>query len=298
MGVDTFLVVPTTSVARARRAFADEEDTMHVGADYVALYRPDPFSGVSADLARFGPQYARELPAWMKKELDPRGILVVPQVGQAFAEPTYADVVASAGAPLFLPIRVPRAARTKRRLLLVALSQNRRRLVEHEPSLVRKLVDDRAKRAIPGSLELDDVWIDLQKALFDVLAGLDDPAAEVLAPRVGLPLYEDKVVELARLVPPGEVLARAAWLARLPVGAIERLPSGREETPASRAFPGILGPCDADDDVCAATKPRAPGRRKRTRPAAELQHALERVRAFYAEHCAGGQALLAIRFRA
>jgi hypothetical protein len=74
-------------------------------------------------------------------------------------------------------------------------------------------------------------------------------------------------------------------------------PAHERRCPAARAFPAILGPCEADDDL-GASVPRVSAQTTHARPAAELARALERVRAFYAEHLAGAQALLSIRFRA
>jgi hypothetical protein len=86
MGTDTYIIVPTTSLERAKQAFVEEAATIHVGSDYIALYRGERFRDVRDDPDHWGPEYAAQLPRWMMRGLDPRGLLAIPEVGQAFTE--------------------------------------------------------------------------------------------------------------------------------------------------------------------------------------------------------------------
>jgi hypothetical protein len=182
----------------------------------------------------------------------------------------------------------------RRRLLLVALSVERERLLREDPELVRDLVTARA-HTIPGSLELDD-WIELQRALFDYqwLSGAEDPRAEALTPRSGLGLYEDRNIDSARIVPAERCRAVAEWLRGLPADCIERARDAAW-SPASRGFPQSLGASAADDDEPLVEGTTVFDDVKRY-DARKLTAALEQLRTFYAEMLRSGRGVLAVRF--
>ena len=186
----------------------------------------------------------------------------------------------------------------KKRLLLVALSPARERLVREEPTLVRDLLVERAKAPIPASLELDDQWVELQRALFDFLwlSGVDDARAEALTPRRGLSVYEDRSVDSSRIVPLEQCVATAEWVLALPPDCVERARRSRSPSPASRIFPESLGTSEADDHerVREGTTVFA---KKNHYDDRTLTLTLERVRAFYADIQRTNRAVLAIRFR-
>jgi len=183
----------------------------------------------------------------------------------------------------------------RRRLLLVALSAERERLLREDPDLVRDLVNARAQ-SIPGSLEIED-WIELQRALFDYqwLSGTDDPRAEALTPRNGMSLYADRNVDSARIVPADRCRVIGQWVTALPEDCIDR---AREApwSPASRAFPQSLGVSEADDHepIVEGTTVFDHGKRFDAR---KLTDALTQLRGFYREILRSGRAVLAIRFR-
>jgi hypothetical protein len=296
VGIDTFLVIPTGGNRRAERMRQDDE-VHHVGRDYVVLYKADRYREVERDPETWGPRYAAELPRWLRATLDPRGLFACPEVGQSFDAPTYADELATHATPLWLPARAPKR-RKQKRLMLIALSPARRQMLLGEPDLVRDIVRDRATTTVPGSVEFDDRWIELQAALFDYAwaAGVEDVRAEALAPRTGLALYEDKVIDSARLVAAERAGAIAEWVATLPSDLVARVRERKSPSPASRNFPESLGSSEADDDEPLRPGPSRPSVRSRY-VARDLDPELARLVAFYAE-LPSGHGVLAIRFRA
>ena len=192
MGVDTYLLIPTSSPARARRDF-DESELVKVGRDYVVLYESERFATVREDPEAWGAEYHATLPRWLRRELDPRGLAAIPEAGRVPEESDYADALRAIAAPLFLPVKRSRAkTKPRRRGLLVELSSNRERLLRADPELVRRLVSAVAERdrVVPDSIEVDG-------------GGLGRALS-------GLPLYEDERVESARLLPVERVRAIAA----------------------------------------------------------------------------------------
>lgn len=173
--------------------------------------------------------------------------------------------------------------------MLVPLSETRRRMLLEHPELVRSIVDARGTERI-AAFEIGPVWIALQALLFDAMwsSGGDDARAEALTPRAGLPLYEDRTIEAARLVSIERVRETAEWLAGLARDIAERelVPS-----PASTGFPASLGTSEADDHEPARAAPRKPG-------PVTLGAELDRLRELYLSCAQGAQSLLAIRFRA
>jgi len=297
VGVDTYLVIPASAPARAKRLLEDGGDRVsHAGGDYLVLYKGERFAEVSAAPEIWGPRYAEALPPSIRRGLDPRGLLACPEVGQGFEAATYQDEVQNQEPPLWLPVRRPRRKLVKR-LLLVALSPARERMVLEEPELVRSLIENLGTTPIPSSIELDDCWIELQRILFDWLwvSGADDARAEALTPRAGLSLFEDRTVDSARLVRAEQARAIAEWVAALPPDVIARA-RGHGPSPASRNFPDSLGPAEADDHepLRTGSSRRAPPRHSDQQLDAELS----RLRSFYAPLLGSGQALLSIRFRA
>jgi len=169
-----------------------------------------------------------------------------------------------------------------------------------DPELVRDLVRARANDLIPGSLELGEQWVELQKALFDFswLSGFDDARSEALTPRSGMSLYEDRVVDSARVVSAERCRAVAEWLAGLPRDCIDRARRAPTQSPASRGFPESLGASEADDaEPLREGTTRFPKKDRYGYDSRALELELERVRAFYAELLRTNRALLAIRFR-
>jgi len=186
-----------------------------------------------------------------------------------------------------------------RRLLLVALSPARHALLLETPELVRDLVRARRSAPIPGSLELDEHWIELQMALFDFnwLSKVDDVRAEALTPRSGLSVAEDRSIDCARVIAADTARLIGEWVTTLPQDCIERARRAPAPSPASRGFPESLGSSEADDHE-ALREGTTVSRRESRYDARELNQELERVRAFYAEILRTRYAVLSIRFRA
>lgn len=182
---------------------------------------------------------------------------------------------------------------------MIALSPARHALLLETPELVRDLLKARASSAIPGSLELDERWVELQQALFDFnwLSHIDDARAEALTPRTGLSLLEDRNIDCARIVEADASQIIAGWVVALPNDCIERARRAPEPSPASRGFPENLGSTPADDHE-KIREGSALFRQASRHDARELGLELERVRAFYAEILRTRYAVLSIRFRA
>jgi hypothetical protein len=182
---------------------------------------------------------------------------------------------------------------------LVALSPARHALLLETPELVRDLLRARVSSVIPGSIELDEQWIELQAALFDFnwLSKLDDVRAEALTPRSGPSLIEDRHVDCARIASADTSRLIAEWVTTLPQDCIERARRVPAPSPASLGFPESLGStvADAHDQMREGTTVFRPELRYDAR---ELSLELERVRAFYAEILRTRYAVLSIRFRA
>jgi hypothetical protein len=116
--------------------------------------------------------------------------------------------------------RPPRAASKQRseRVLLIALSPTREKLLLEEPELVRAILLERAKTTIPRSVEFDERFQALQDALLDLAAksGGGDGNAKALTPGSGELLYEDDTVRAARLLRAPQAHALAKWVAGVP----------------------------------------------------------------------------------
>ena len=295
MGIDTYLVIPARSAVRAASLLADGGDEVtHVGADFVVVYKSDLFAAVERDTETWGPRYAEDLPRSLRRGLDPRGLLALPEVGQSFGAKTYREAVDSEGPSVWLPLRRVRRRRMER-LLLVALSPAREALLLESPELVRELISSRASVSIPGLIEFDEIWIDLQRLLLDCLwlERSDDCRADALAPRSGLTFLEDADVDAARLVRADAARATADWLLSLTPAVIER--AQREPpSPAARRFPESLGAAAADD-----REPlRAAGGQGNERvTGTPLSEPLKRLLTFYADVRRTGRSVLSIRFR-
>lgn len=295
MSIETYLVVPVENPARAHRLLSDGGDSVtHVGADFVVLYKDHSFSEVERSPETWGPIYVKELPPSLRRRLDPRGLLAMPEAGQAFESKTYSEVAESAELSVWLPARPVRRRRVKR-VLLVALSSEREALLMQTPELVPELVSNRTTVAIPGSMELDERWLGLQRLLLDCLwlERIDDARADALAPRDGLLLYEDDTIDAARLVRADRAHATAAWLSTVTAEVIERACKA-PPSPASRRFPESLGAAPADDREPSRRTARQSSR-KTMSPA--LVEELRRLRAFYEDVLRHGRAVLAVRFR-
>jgi hypothetical protein len=111
----------------------------------------------------------------------------------------------------------PKKARMER-VLLIALSPAREKLLLEEPELVSAIVHERAKTAIPRSVEFDERFISLQKALCDFASksGMPQGQGEALTPRNGTLLYEDDTIHAALLVGTEQAHTLARWVAALP----------------------------------------------------------------------------------
>ena len=298
VSVDTYVLVPTQTRERAARWLEEEPELSAEGAqmgrDFVAILRPERFHEVKGDPGLWGEQYAKQLPAWVRRGLDARGLLAVPGVGQSFRQLDYATEAAAASC-LWLPIKRRRRAR-EANVLLVALSPQREQRLLASPGLVAQLVATRKTRAIPGSLEVGSRWGELQKALFDYLwmSGLDDPRADAVTPRaaIGMPLYEDNTVLSAKLLRVEQARAIAAWVAELPDDALSRVHEAGNESPAARGFPANLGTTVADDEP----PPRRPQRQPK-HETGDVARSLAELRGFYREVLAEKKAVLSIRFR-
>ncbi len=110
------------------------------------------------------------------------------------------------------------------RVLLIALSPAREKLLLDEPELVSAIVHERARTAIPRSVEFDERFVNLQKALCDFASKSGKPQgqAEVLTPRSGTLLYEDDTVHAALLVGTEQAQTLARWVAALPADFVAR----------------------------------------------------------------------------
>lgn len=294
MSIDTYLIVPVQNPATAARLLSDSGDeVVHVGPDFLVVYKGDLFAGVAQAPGTWGPIYAQDLPPSLRRRLDPRGLLAVPEVGQSFESKSYAEVVGSEQRAVWLPLRRLRRQRTKR-VLLVALSPAREAMLLERPELVADLISNRAAVPIPGSIEFNESWIDLQRLLLDCLwlEGTDDGRADALAPRSGLSLYEDETIDSARLLRADQARSTATWLATVTPEVVERARLQRP-SPASRSFPESLGSAPADDsDPLPETRRGAPKVN-----ATAIDEELKRLFVFYQDVRGTGRSIVAIRFR-
>ena len=124
----------------------------------------------------------------------------------------------------------PSRSRRTTRLLLIAVSPARELLLRADPGLVKELVETHVSgKAIPGALEVSE-WTALERAFAERPDGEGPGAIDAIAPRLGLPLYEDRDVEASRYL-------RSADVARV-VDALRRLPPSARE---GSAFDSVLG---------------------------------------------------------
>jgi hypothetical protein len=189
-------------------------------------------------------------------------------------------------------------AKRQRRLILIALSPARQKILLDDPEIVIEILSERRATPIPGSLEFDERWIELQKALFDFLwqYGADDERAEALTPRTGRSLCEDSAIDSARLVPADRARSIAQWVTELPSDLLARVGKLGAPSPASRNFPESLGASDGGG----AAPQRSRNGRTRALPRTDLSALgpdLARLQAFYAEVLRTQHAVLSIRFR-
>jgi hypothetical protein len=259
----------------------------------VVVHLAERFKELEADPERYGPKLSASMPAWLKKGLDARGIAAYPEVGQTFADSSYAELLERCGEPLWLPtMRIRRKARHTK-ALLIGLSEKRTEMLMAEPSLVGDIVAANLEQSIPGSLEIAN-WIELQRTLFDAMVVLgesdSDRRADAVAPRGGLPLYDDKTIDAAKLLRAPEIARTAVWLAALPPEIVARVRALPQRSATSRTFPASLGAAPADDDEI--------GRAEGSVSASEIERDLARLTGFYRDLERGAKGLLAIRFRA
>jgi hypothetical protein len=313
VSIETFLILPTRDPKRARAWFGPEhEETLQIGTDCVAVYYMERFDEVEASPEEHGPAFAASLPPWLRKGLDPRGIAAVPEVAQSYAGADYVELVQSDDALLWLPFKKARVKGRAVRSLLVGLSAARQKALIDEPTLVADLVAMHVATPIAGAAEFEH-WVELQRVLFEAMlltSGSDeDPRSDAVAPRRGLPLYEDKTVDAAKLVRATEVAVIAEWLSSLPSDTIESVRARPRRSRRAMSFPANLGAAPADDDMrIRRTNARidASGELVRARLACPLERSnaalmkfdLVRLTAFYSELRAKGMALLAIHHRA
>ena len=120
--------------------------------------------------------------------------------------------------------RRPRSSRKERteRVLLIALSPAREKLLLEEPELVQAIVRERAK--VPRSVEFDARFAALQEALLELASKSGTPRghAEALTPRAGTLLYEDQDIDAAQLVDAVAAQSIARWVTGLPAAVIAR----------------------------------------------------------------------------
>jgi hypothetical protein len=300
VSVDIYVIIPSRHPEKARRALDPEEaETTAVGRDYVALYYPDRFDEVKGDVERYGFELARSMPPSVRKGLDPRGIAAYPGVGQSFSDATYQSLLAHHGAPLWLPTERPSKKRRPAtvKVLLIPISPKREALLMAHPDIVEGLVEKHLAEGMAGSLEIDD-WIELQRTLFDAMmiegSAADDLRADAVFPRRGLPLYEDKIVDAAKLISADRVAATADWLASLPESTVSAVRALTKRSPTALGFPDSLGPVPADDDA----PPNGTRLQSKPRPRdAAMQALFARLVSFYGELGRQSQAVLCIRFR-
>ena len=274
MAIDTYLIVPTGSRALAEELLRDHpdlEDEAQLGEDFVALLQDERFTRVQRDPELWGETYLDLIPPACRTRLDKRGLLVVPDMGQSFDGVSFEEVAAERGAT-WLPLKPARASRRAKRVLLVHLSPNRQARLLRDPALAREIVSARADQPVPDALELDAVWVELQQLLVDhqKRSGAVDARSEAIAPKKGLPLYEDKTIDAALLVRAEQARATAEWVLALPadLAAHQPRPAGGKQ-----------------------------GKAGRPRDARVLDAALARLKAFYKLVHQQGCAILAIRFR-
>lgn len=297
MGVDTYLILPTKSRDAAAELLQKhpelDDGATELGVDFIALYVADRFDEVTNEPADHARRYLAQLPLAVRRSLDARGLLVVPEVGQSFEGTRFAELESSDGA-CFLPLGPVPRRRGASGVLLVGLSQVREQLLMKEPELVKDLAAMHRKgESIPGSV-LIEPWVEVQRLLYDALlvAGMPDgdPCADAIAPHAGIRLYEDDIVDAAKLIRADGVAATASWLARLPPDIVQQVRKLPRRSAAARRFPASLGAVPSDDRGSGPTKERAASEQA-------IEQALDRLRATYGELAADRKALLSIRFR-
>lgn len=184
-------------------------------------------------------------------------------------------------------------------LVLMRLSPARERMLLKDPELLPELLAARQETTIPGLLELDSVYIELQRVLYDAAseASEHESAAEVLTPRGSLLLLESEKIDAARLVRAPEARRLAEWTLGVSPETVERLAQEPPRSPAALRYPESLGAVPTDDRVSVRTgvmRFRLPAR---PRDPAELVKKYEQVQALYRELLAEGSALLSARWR-
>ena len=298
MGVDTYLILPTKNRETATELLRGnpelDDGTAKLGVDFIALYVADRFAEVTHAPDEHARRYLALLPVAMRRSLRERGVLVVPEVGQSFEGVRFADLESSDGAR-FLPLRSGPRRKGASGVLLVGLSKVREQLLVKEPELVKDLASMHREGApIPGSI-LVAPWVELQRLLYDALrvTGMPDGdrCADAVVPHAGMPLYEDGVVDSAKLVRADVVAATASFLARLPADIVQQVRRLPRRSEAARRFPDSLGPVPSDDRTSGPLRER-----ELAAPDHTVEQALEQLCAMYRALAASQKALLSIRF--
>lgn len=165
-------------------------------------------------------------------------------------------------------------------MLLVSLSPTREKLLLEQPDLVDGILRERARTNIPGTIEFDDRFIELQSVLFDFAwkTGAAQAQAEALTPHGGELVYEDDTVEAARLLRAEQSRELARWVTSLPADLVAAVRRYESRSPATQSY----------------AESQEPGPRP---PVPELEAELARLKRFYTELGRKGHSLLAIRFR-
>jgi hypothetical protein len=298
LSVDTSIVIPSGNAVRARRALDPEDaETTTLGADYIVLYRPDRFVDVQGKFEQYGYALAREMPASIRKTLDGRGIAAYPEAGQSFRDADYRSLLVNHGPPLWLPTKRPRAKYSSGnpKVLLIPISATRKKMLIAHPEVVKALVKKHVAEGMADGLEIED-WVELQRALFDAVmiggGSAEDLRADAVAPRGGLPLYEDKSIDSAKLLSATRVAATAHWLASLPESILATVRTLPQRSPVALAFPESLGTVPADDGHRAGSK-----RARRLSTSIPMQVVLDRLIEFYHELERHERGVLCIRYR-
>ena len=292
MGIDTYLVIPVINPETAAKQWPSDEEVIQRGADCLVVYCTERFRDVEASPEHWGPEYATSLPPAIRRNLDPRGLYAMAEVGQDYDGVCYAEIVAEGG--IWLPIFVERPAKTdkERRLLLCTVSETQREALLEHPKTVRDWLKAKADSEDNDAVSLGPEWIALQQLLFEFLDTSDDnvPEEQVLPPKRGIPLYESRTIDRSRLTTATIAARLAKVVARVSLDDLRGLEVSRLKNPAARGFPQSLGSCPSDDH-------EDPPQDQAAVAAHSIEAALCKTRSLYRRAAENGLGILTIGYR-
>jgi hypothetical protein len=321
VSVGTYLILPIGSSPRLRAELDEQRDTgqlRHLGVDFVVLHHDLPYSELAEHAAERGPTWARDLLPGLRRALDRRGLAAVPEVGQSFADATYAVLVADESV-VWLPQSRPKPEPTRglprgiggHSVLLVPLSPKRLVIVQQDPEMLDALVE----ADFPGlQFRVGPIWVELQRLLYDCIA-LDARhetaanakltedqriQAEALTPSTGLTLFESAAVPACRLVSAERAARISGFLQRI---SSERLDESLRHRGSS--LQGSLLPEGAETNEERSRRrgtPPDPNRLRKLKPHpldfhVVLRAAFEELRVFYNRCDTSSFSVAALRFK-